>query len=285
MKRLALLLPLALSACNWNTKPAAPAPSQEGRYEIAQDVPPLPSEIPAEVARTPDPIVPPAPQQEPLSRSGNPEKYTVLGKTYYPTKKRDPNFTERGKASWYGKKFHGHKTASGERYDMFSMSAAHKTLPLPSYVRVTRRDNGKTCIVKVNDRGPFHPGRIIDLSYAAAARLDMLGIGEAPVEIAIITRGEAEGPAPAPPPEPVAPPPPRFEPGSWVAGHFDDPIAAIALREELLSAGIEPVQTVEAREGDATRTLILVGPFADAASAEAARSALLERGLSPSWLP
>ncbi|HAH03554.1 MAG TPA: septal ring lytic transglycosylase RlpA, partial [Vibrio sp.] len=96
-------------------------------------------------------------------------------------------FTEKGKASWYGKKFHGHLTSNGEIYDMYSMSAAHKTLPIPSYVKVTNTDNNKTTIVRINDRGPFHEGRIIDLSYAAAYKLDVLRTGTANVEIEVIT--------------------------------------------------------------------------------------------------
>jgi len=94
--------------------------------------------------------------------------------------------TQEGKASWYGKKFHGHKTSNGEIYDMFSMSAAHKNLPLPSFVKVTNLDNDKTVIVRVNDRGPFHAERIIDLSYAAAYKLDMLQSGTANVRIELI---------------------------------------------------------------------------------------------------
>ncbi|HEX5636472.1 MAG TPA: septal ring lytic transglycosylase RlpA family protein [Gammaproteobacteria bacterium] len=125
------------------------------------------------------------PANEPLSRYGNPPSYTVNGETYYVLKSSE-GFVQSGEASWYGTKFHGKKTSSGEPYDMYAMTAAHKTLPLPSYVEVTRTDTGKKLIVKVNDRGPFHPGRIIDLSYAAAHKLGIAGSGTAPVEIRTI---------------------------------------------------------------------------------------------------
>ena len=125
------------------------------------------------------------PRYEPKSRGGN-QDYTVRGKRYK-VLKNEEGFSETGFASWYGKKFHGHKTSNGEIYDMYAMSAAHKHLPLPSYVKVTRLDNGKQVIVRVNDRGPFHTGRIIDLSYAAAYKLGMLGTGTAQVGIEAIT--------------------------------------------------------------------------------------------------
>ncbi len=125
------------------------------------------------------------PRYEPYSRGGNKKNYTVLGKTYQ-VMDTGKGYQATGIASWYGSKFHGHLTSNGETYDMYSMSAAHKTLPLPSYVRVTNLDNSKQVIVRVNDRGPFHEGRIIDLSYAAAHRLDVLKTGTAKVKIEVI---------------------------------------------------------------------------------------------------
>jgi rare lipoprotein A len=122
---------------------------------------------------------------EPLSRYGNPSSYVVLG-TRYHTLSGSKNYRARGIASWYGTKFHGHRTSSGETYDMYTMSAAHKTLPLPTYARVTNLENGKSVVVKINDRGPFHANRLIDLSYAAAARLDILGSGTGLVEVVAI---------------------------------------------------------------------------------------------------
>ncbi len=132
------------------------------------------------------------PKAEMLSRYGNPAKYSVRGKTYY-VKNTSEGHVERGKASWYGTKFQGRRTSSGVPYDMFQMTAAHKTLPLPSYVEVTNLDNGKKIIVKVNDRGPFHAGRIIDLSYVAALKLDIVKAGTGNVEI------KAIGPSPVKP--------------------------------------------------------------------------------------
>ena len=124
----------------------------------------------------------PVPRKEPRSRYGNPKSYSVLGRTYHVLDSAD-GFSERGIASWYGNKFHGKRTSSGEPYDMYAMTAAHKTLPIPVHVRVTNLDNGKSIIVRVNDRGPFKEGRIIDLSYAAAHKLAMTGAGTARVEI------------------------------------------------------------------------------------------------------
>lgn len=128
----------------------------------------------------------PVPRQEPRSRYGNPESYSVLGRTYRVLDSAD-GFVERGIASWYGNKFHGKRTSSGEAYDMYAMTAAHKTLPIPVHVRVTNLDNGKSIVVRVNDRGPFKDGRIIDLSYAAAHKLEMTGAGTARVEIRALT--------------------------------------------------------------------------------------------------
>lgn len=126
------------------------------------------------------------PRDEPKSRGGNRSPYTVLGKQYS-VLDSSAGYRKRGTASWYGKKFHGHKTSNGEVYDMYGMSAAHKALPLPTYVRVTNLDNGRQVVVRVNDRGPFHGSRLIDLSYAAAYKLDMLKGGTARVEIEAIT--------------------------------------------------------------------------------------------------
>jgi peptidoglycan lytic transglycosylase len=130
---------------------------------------------------TPDAI----PANEPLSRYGNMASYTVRGKTYQ-VMKNSNGFTQEGIASWYGTKFHGKKTSSGEPYNMYAMTAAHKTLPLPTYVEVTHKGNGRKVILKVNDRGPFHEGRIIDLSYAAARKLGISATGTGPVSLRVI---------------------------------------------------------------------------------------------------
>ena len=126
----------------------------------------------------------PEPSDQPLSRYGNPATYEVFGERYEVMSSEDARgFSEEGVASWYGKKFHGRRTSSGEPYDMYTLTAAHTQLPLPTYVRVTNQENNKSVIVRVNDRGPFADNRIIDLSYAAADRIDMLDAGTAPVRI------------------------------------------------------------------------------------------------------
>jgi len=132
------------------------------------------------------------PKDEPLARYGNMPSYTVNGKNYT-TMKTSNGYQAEGYASWYGKKWHGRKTSSGERYDVAGMTAAHRSLPLPTYVKVTNLTNGKKVVVKVNDRGPFHSSRIIDLSYAAAAKLGIVAQGTAKVMVeAISTSIKAE---------------------------------------------------------------------------------------------
>ncbi len=142
------------------------------------------SDIPANVRHTPDAV----PRIESYSPA-NMRPYRVLGKTYVPLAGDTP-YRQSGIASWYGKKFHGRKTANGETYDMYSMTAAHPTLPLPSYARVSRPATGASVVVRINDRGPFHSSRIIDLSYAAAARLGLIGTGSGKVVVEAITNAD-----------------------------------------------------------------------------------------------
>jgi rare lipoprotein A len=140
---------------------------------------------------TADEVQDAVPRNEPLARYGNHSPYTVLGKTYtvLPSSK---GYHERGIASWYGSKFHGRRTSSGEPYDMHLATAAHKSLPLPTYAEVTNLDNGRKMIVKINDRGPFHEGRIIDLSYAAAIRLGVDQTGTARIDVRAIDVGKSK---------------------------------------------------------------------------------------------
>jgi len=169
----------------------------------------------------PDSIPEVIPRIEPRARSGNPPFYDVFGKRYY-VLSSSVGYRERGVASWYGPGFHNVRTSIGEPYDMYGMTAAHKTLPLPAYVRVTNLQNGRSVVVRVNDRGPFVGNRIIDLSYSAAVKLDMLRNGTAMVEVRTIdpsvppaiTASATPAPAAAPPaataltivaPAPVAP--------------------------------------------------------------------------------
>jgi rare lipoprotein A len=138
---------------------------------------------PVDLAKIPDP----EPTKEPRSRYGNQSPYEVLGKRYHVLPRAD-GYHAKGTASWYGTKFQGRSTSSGEPYDMYKLTAAHRNLPIPSYVRVTNLENQKTAIVRVNDRGPFHGGRIIDVSYAAAVKLGFASRGTANVFV------EAVGP-------------------------------------------------------------------------------------------
>ena len=132
------------------------------------------------------------PREDAITRAGNKNPYTVLGKTYHLLPSSD-DYRATGKASWYGTKFHGQRTSSGEPYNMYTMTAAHKSLPLPTYARVTNLQNGRQIVVKINDRGPFEKNRIIDLSYVAAKKLDMLKHGTAMVEVKAINPGERQG--------------------------------------------------------------------------------------------
>ncbi|HYD81614.1 MAG TPA: septal ring lytic transglycosylase RlpA family protein [Paucimonas sp.] len=160
-------------------------PAGSGRGGYYQDDGPG-DNPPAGLMEVPDAV----PKIEPyLPRASRP--YTVFGKTYTPITDDRP-FKQRGVGSWYGKKFHGQKTSSGELYDMYKMTAAHPTLPLPSYARVTNLNNGKQIVVRVNDRGPFHSGRIIDLSYTAALKLGYLGRGSGQLEVERILPDEIE---------------------------------------------------------------------------------------------
>ncbi len=163
-----------------------------------------------------DQIADATPRVEPLDRAAN-QPYTVFGRQYVPYQTLT-RYRQRGIGSWYGRKFHGQRTSSGEPYDMYAMTAAHATLPIPSYARVTDLANGRSVIVRINDRGPFHSGRLIDLSYAAAYKLGYAAAGSAPVEIEAITPDEmpllaaqqhraSKAAAVAPPPQarPMAP--------------------------------------------------------------------------------
>lgn len=147
---------------------------------------------PADIDATPDAV----PKVEPLSR-GTMRPYVVMGRSYTPMTRLTP-YKARGIASWYGRRYHGKQTSSGEIYDMYAMSAAHTVLPIPSYARVTNVSNGKSVVVRVNDRGPFIDNRLIDLSYTAAHKLGIIGAGSGMVEVESIIPGST--PAPEPPP-------------------------------------------------------------------------------------
>ena len=140
---------------------------------------------PPNLSEVPDAVVKP----EPYSKRAN-RPYVVFGKTYTPIVDERP-FTQRGIATWYGRKFHGQRTSSGELYDMYKMTAAHPTLPIPSFARVTSLDSGKSVVVRINDRGPFHSARVIDVSYTAALKLGLLGKGSHMVEVERLFPGQS----------------------------------------------------------------------------------------------
>ena len=140
----------------------------------------------------PDELPTVVPRDEPRSRYGNPDSYVVHGQRYH-VRDSAEGYVAEGVASWYGSKFHGRRTSSGETFDMYRMTAAHRSLPLPTYVRVTNLDNGRSTVVRVNDRGPFVDDRLIDLSYAAATRLGVVERGTAPVRVRALTPGESTG--------------------------------------------------------------------------------------------
>lgn len=266
------------------------------RYAMTQDVAPAANEIPPNVDDIPDAVPVPLPK----SASGNPQTYQVFGKTYVVLDDAH-GFHQRGYASWYGKKFHGHKTASGERYDMFAMTAAHKRLPLPTFVRVTNLDNQKSVIVKVNDRGPFHSKRIIDLSYAAAAKLGMLARGTAPVQIDAIEPVDEQTPTASPAAVPTAvmsavpetsSPSSRTaaDPRTLVSGGYLqvaaylDPLNATALQEQLQSQGVSSVTILTRDNENPPLHRVIVGPFADRDAASAISAQLLALGLKSIWV-
>jgi len=209
----------------------------------------------------------PEPRREPRAATGNRSPYTVLGKSYR-VLDRAEGYVERGVASWYGTKFNGRATSSGEPYDICRFTAAHKSLPLPSTVRVTNLDNGRSVLVRVNDRGPFHAGRIIDLSYAAAVRLGVDRTGTARVEVRAV-----EGPEPAPlllagggggggRPQVAAPGPVAGGSRLVQAGSFAAKDNAQRLADRLRAADIDDVDLDHVEVDDRDLWRVRIGPVA-----------------------
>lgn len=200
---LVFALAAMLAACRSATPPPSSSSSagNGGRYELENDVPLI---EPIDLAAIREVV----PRIEPRTQAGNKSPYTINGRTYR-VLQDESGYSETGMASWYGRKFHGHLTSNGEKYDMFQLSAAHTTLPIPSYIRVTNLDNGKSVVARVNDRGPFHPGRIVDMSYAGAVLLGYANKGTARVRVESIVPGREQvsqvPAAPAPVPQPSAP--------------------------------------------------------------------------------
>lgn len=182
-RTLLIIMAVTLTAC---VGPTSPQKTGSGRYEMADDSPLL-EPIDLSVVK---PVIP-----VPVTRTlaGNKSPYTVNGRTYH-VMSTEAGYQETGMASWYGRKFHGHLTSNGEIYDMFSLSAAHKTLPIPSFLEVTNLDNNRSVIVRVNDRGPFHDDRVVDLSYAAAAYLNYADKGTARVRVKALVPAQVTPP-------------------------------------------------------------------------------------------
>ena len=210
------------------------------------------------------------PRPEPRSKYGNGPVYEVLGKRYTVMPSAD-GYRERGVASWYGKKFHGNLTSNRETYDMYAMTAAHKTLPLPTYVRVRNLRNNKSIVVRVNDRGPFVHNRIIDLSYSAALKLDMITDGTSLVEVTAINFDPPQGDRPtristpsAPAAEPAATTAPMANHNDYVqVGAFGDRANAERRLEALSLGKIDNAFIHEERSTDRVLYRVRIGPVAD----------------------
>lgn len=245
--RSAWLVAVALAVSSCALAPKAPPPS--GKYYL-DDGPP--ESLPEGLADIPNAV----PRDEPFHKFAN-RPYTVFGRTYVPVVNRERT-RERGIASWYGRKFHGQKTSSGETYDMFAMTAAHPTFPIPSYARVTNVKTGQWVVVRVNDRGPFHSNRVIDLSYAAAAKIGIVSAGSGLVEVERVFESPEPGDKatqvpPAPVQVVVETPVLTQEPaGLWLQlGAFSSRDSAASFREKVareLAWNNEPID-ISVREG------------------------------------
>jgi rare lipoprotein A len=253
-----------------------------GLLQRTPDPPPADTAVPAP-PRDLDAIPDAVPRDEPRSRYGNPETYEVFGKRYK-VMKSGKGHVERGLASWYGPGFHSERTSSGEPYDMYAMTAAHKTLPIPAYVRVTNLENGRSVVVRVNDRGPFVGERIIDLSYTAASKLDMLRAGTARVEIRVLdarSNTSSQSIALTPPTQLPTGTPTGTATGSRFlqVGSFGSSANASALVGRLTAAGISGASVREARVGDRLLYRVRVGPVVDAGQAARLTEQLRDAGV------
>jgi peptidoglycan lytic transglycosylase len=221
------------------------------------------------------------PRVEPRARNGNPPFYDVFGKRYF-VLSSNVGYVERGVASWYGPGFHKIRTSTGELYDMYGMTAAHKTLPLPAYVRVTNLQNGRSVVVRVNDRGPFVGNRIIDMSYTAAAKLDMLRNGTAMVEVRSIDQSIAVPvePAPAAAVSTVPVPPTLF----IQAGAFSDPANAERLAEKLRGRSYGTVFVRDDQIAGRRMYRVRIGPVPDVAEFDRVVAALERAGINDAHL-
>ncbi len=243
--------------------------SQSSRYRDNDDS--IPDGPPPDISN----LIEPVPKVEPRALYGNKSPYSVLGRTYtvLPSAR---GYVERGIASFYGSKFHGYKTSSLENYDMYGFTAASKTLPLPSYARVTNLANGKSVIVRVNDRGPFHEDRVIDLSYVAAVKIGVWPKGTGLVEVRGIDPGEPVRDLPPPPP---AAPPGKL-PGIYLqVGAFSDTANAEQVAQRLRAANFAPVQVMDAEISGHTMHRVRLGPLPDVDSSDRVSDQITHMGL------
>ena len=239
-----------------------------GAY-FEDDGPPADGPSPASVANA-------VPRPEPLSRIGN-APYEVYGVAYVPIRKVSVGYAQTGEASWYGRKFHGRKTSSGEVYDMYGMTAAHKTLPLPTYLQVRNLTNGREVVVRVNDRGPFLGGRILDLSYMAAKKLGVVATGTAEVRIEVV-----DGVAPAKAPvQSIALDSPEVV-FFLQAGSFRLLGNAQRLKADLAAAGAVEIQVVTVQIGQNLYHRVQVGPIHGSAAVSTQRGIVINvTGIEP----
>jgi rare lipoprotein A len=289
-------LTLSLGAC-FSTPPR----------ELPASPAPQPPVAAAPQAPDPDSVPDAIPRVEARSRFGNPPFYEVFGKRYY-VLSSNVGYIERGVASWYGPGFHKIRTSTGEPYDMYAMTAAHKTLPLPAYVRVTNLQNGRTVVVRVNDRGPFVENRIIDLSYTAAAKLDMVRNGTAFVEVRSIDPNGIEPPlvaaaapttapvTPAPTATSAVPPPPASAPRASAppanaraalfvqAGAFGDPANAQRLAQKLRGGDYGNVFVRDDQIAGRRMYRVRIGPVPNVAEFDRVVAALQRDGVQDAHL-
>jgi rare lipoprotein A len=248
-----------LAACSTFTRRAPQLP--QGAPAPAPVPPP-----PAGIESIPDAV----PRSEPRSAHGNPPFYDVLGRRYFVLAAAE-GYLERGVASWYGPTFHGGNTSSGEPYDMYGMSAAHKTLPLPTYARVTNLRNGRNIVVRINDRGPFVANRLIDLSYTAAAKLDMIREGTTLVEVRALTPGVPDELTRSA----LSPPPSLYV----QAGAFADAHNAQQVLERLHRAGLTSAFIVSPLESKSRLYRVRLGPVGSVAEFDQLTARLAALGI------
>jgi len=216
---------------------------------------------------------------QPTAKPGQPKPYRVGETWYYPVSDAT-NFRQKGKASWYGKKFHGRKTSSGEIYDMHAISAAHKTLPLGTYVRVHNLSNNKSIEVRINDRGPFIHGRIIDLSYAAATKLDIVGPGTAPVEIVALGKADTSDSGSSP----------GYVPIDYYSGNFTFQVGAFSQKEnavrlkQKLEKKYMNVHIVPYDDGKKVMFRVRVGRASSLEQAEEYENVLIQQGFNGAFI-